>query len=185
VTRHKIGTPGAVDPTEDVGAERSYLRAKILGNENSLAQNHWFGVVGSTWWFYYTGESTDLVWTSFVEHSRQMLDAGHARPAFLSIAHRAAPPSAEQRRLLVEFLATERDRFGTLVGSALVIDSPLHLLALNAINWVVKKPFAEMVCGSPSAAATWLAEQGAILSELDLRQCLARAIPIEHLWRDW
>lgn len=167
---------------DESAAERNRARAKRLVSEQPNASNYWSGVVGSTWWFYFTGPSSDEVWGAYLAHSREMLDSGVARPALLCIAHRAEPPTVEHRRWLSDYLTEERARLRSLVGSALVMDSPLHLLALKAINWAVTKPFPEKVCGSPITAARWLAAQGATLNERLLLESLERCVPPEHMW---
>lgn len=161
--------------------DRNRARAKRLVTEGQAPQ-HWSGVVGSTWWFFFTGPSSDEVWGAYLAHARAMLDSNVERPALLCIAHRAAPPTAEHRRWVADFIAEEHARLRSLVGFALVMDSPLHVLALKAINWIVKKPFPEKVCGSPITAARWLAAQGAGLDERELLDSLGRVVPSEHMW---
>ncbi len=164
--------------------ERNRARAKWLGTGADRSQCFWSGIVGSTWWFYFTGPSSDEVWGAYLAHASAMLDRGLERPALLCIAHRADPPTAEHRRWIADYIHTEQARLRSLAGFALVMDSPLHVLALKAINWAVKKPFPEKVCGSPVTAARWLAAQGAALDERELLDSLARAVPPEHLWRE-
>lgn len=117
-------------------------------------------------------------------HSTAMLESGMQRPALLCIAHRADPPTAEHRRWIADYITDERVRLRSLVGFALVMDSPLHVLALKAINWMVKKPFPEKVCGSPITAARWLKARGAELGEHELLEDLTRSVPPEHMWLD-
>lgn len=167
---------------DESGGERNRSWAKWLANGADRAQCYWSGVVGSTWWFYLTGPSSDEVWGAYLAHSSAMLDSGMKRPALLCIAHRAEPPTAEHRRWIADYIAEEQARLRSLAGFALVMDSPLHVLALKAINWVVKKPFPEKVCGSPVTAARWLAAQGADLDEQELLDSLARTVPPEHMW---
>lgn len=168
----------------DESVELSRARAKRLATEEHEAPHHWSGVVGSAWWFYFTGPSSDEVWGAYLAHSRAMLDSGIERPALLCIAHRADPPTAEHRRWIADYITEEQTRLRKLVGFALVMDSPLHVLALKAINWVVKKPFPEKVCGSPITAARWLAARGADLNEHELLDNLAHSVPPEHMWLD-
>jgi hypothetical protein len=146
------------------------------------ARNYWCGTVGTTWWFYFTGPSTDDVWRAYVEHCRTMLEHATDRPALVCVCHHAESPSADQRRMLADFISAEAKRLSALVGFALVLDSPLHILALRAINWVVKKPFPETVCGSPSTAAMWLVERGATIDPHTLTRAFEAKVPREHLW---
>ena len=83
-----------------------------------------------------------------------------------------------------DYITAEQARLRSLLGFALVMDSPLHVLALKAINWVVKKPFPEKVCGSPITAARWLRAQGATLEERLLLESLRDSVPPEHMWLD-
>ena len=168
---------------DDGALDSSFSRAKWLTPQRE-AQRYWSGVIGSTWWFYFTGPSSDEVWCAYLAHSRAMLDSGVARPALLCIAHRADPPTAEHRRWITDYITAEHARLSSVVGFALVMDSPLHVLALKAVNWVVKKPYPEKVCGSPITAARWLAEQGADLDENALLASLTRTVPPEHMWID-
>lgn len=169
---------------DESGMDRDRARAKRLVTEEHQAPHHWSGVVGSTWWFFFTGPSSDEVWGAYLAHARAMLDGNMERPALLCIAHRAAPPTVEHRRWVADYIAEEHARLQSLVGCALVLDSPLHVLALKAINWMVKKPFPEKVCGSPITAARWLAAQGADLDERELLDSLRRAVPPQHMWRE-
>lgn len=162
--------------------DRNRARAKRLVNEERQAPQRWSGVVGSTWWFFFTGPASDEVWGAYLAHARAMLDSNIERPALLCIAHRAAPPTAEHRRWIADYITDEHARLRSLVGCALVMDSPLHVLALKAINWIVNKPFPEKVCGSPITAARWLVAQGADLDERKLLDDLGRAVPPEHMW---
>jgi len=164
--------------------EPKRAQAKWLGRSSDDARCHWSGVVGSTWWFYLTGPSSDEVWGAYLAHSTAMLESGMQRPALLCIAHRADPPTAEHRRWIADYITDERVRLRSLVGFALVMDSPLHVLALKAINWMVKKPFPEKVCGSPITAARWLKARGAELGEHELLEDLTRSVPPEHMWLD-
>lgn len=159
-------------------------RPKRLVSEERQAAGHWSGVVGSTWWFYFTGPSSDAVWGSYLAHSSAMLESGMECPALLCIAHRADPPTADHRRWIAEYITEEHARLRSLVGFALVMDSPLHVLALKAINWVVKKPFPEKVCGSPITAARWLRARGAVLDEQLFLASLTCSVPPEHMWLD-
>lgn len=144
-------------------------------------RNYWCGTAGSTWWFYFTGTSTDELWQAYVEHCRRMLESATVRPSLVCIAHRADSPTADQRKMIAEFIRSEAARLSSLVGFALVLDSPLHILALKAINWLVKKPFPETVCGSPSSAAIWLGERGAPIDIKTLALSLEENVPREHL----
>jgi hypothetical protein len=146
------------------------------------APNYWCGTVGTTWWFYFTGPSTDDVWAAYVEHCKAMLSHASERPALVCVCHHADSPTADQRRMLADFISAEAKRLSALVGFALVLDSPLHILALRAINWVVKKPFPETVCGSPSTAAQWLVERGASIDPHALASAFEAKVPREHLW---
>ncbi len=145
-------------------------------------RNYWSGTVGTTWWFYFTGPSTDDVWSAYVEHCKAMLEHAPERPALVCVCHHADSPTADQRRMLADFISAEAKRLSALVGFALVLDSPLHILALRAINWVVKKPFPETVCGSPSTAAMWLVERGATIDPRTLASAFEATVPREHLW---
>jgi hypothetical protein len=142
---------------------------------------YWCGTVASTWWFYFTGTSTDEVWKAYVSHCRAMLASDTPEPSLVCICHRADSPSPDQRRMLADFIKSESAGLGKLVGFALVLDSPLHIFALRAINWLVKKPFPETVCGSPSTAATWLEERGARIDAPTLRAALEARVPRKHL----
>jgi hypothetical protein len=168
---------------DESAMEANFGRAKWL-TPDPQNQHHWSGVVGSTWWFYFTGPSVDEVWSSYLVHSRAMLDSGVERPSLICIAHRADPPSVEHRRWISEYIKEDQVRLRSLRGFALVMDSPLHVMALKAINWVVKKPFPEKVCGSPITAVRWLEAQGAELDERALLNSVRRAVPPEHMWRD-
>lgn len=144
-------------------------------------KTYWSGSVSSTWWFYFTGQSTDEVWRAYVEHCTTMLKSQTPRPSLVCIAHRADSPTSGQRKMLADFIKSESDRLKSLVGFALVLDSPLHIFALRAINWLVKKPFPETVCGSPSTAAIWLEERGAAIDAETLRSALQERVPPQHL----
>jgi hypothetical protein len=144
-------------------------------------RNYWSGNTGSTWWFYFTGAATDELWHAYLEHCRAMLDSGTNRPALVCIAHRADSPSAPQRRAIADFIRAESARLSSLAGFVLVLDSPLHVLALRAINWLVRKPFPETVCGSLSSAAEWLAERGAPIDTETLVRSLEERVPRERL----
>lgn len=145
---------------------------------------HFTGVVSDLWWFYYTGESTHAVWTAYVEHCRRMLDSRTPHPSLVWIARRAEPPSAEHRDLIIDAIRQESTRLSALCGSVIVVDSPLHILALKSINWLVAKPFPETVCGSAEAAALWLQKRGARVDPESLVASLRRVIPEAYLPRD-
>ncbi len=151
------------------------------GEGGDERQNYWCGTVSSTWWFYFTGDSTDEVWQAYVEHCQAMLKSSTPHPSLVCIAHRADSPTPDQRRMLADFIKSESTRLSNLVGFALVLDSPLHIFALRAINWLVKKPFPETVCGSPSTAAHWLEERGASIDAETLRTALEQQVPRQHL----
>jgi len=138
--------------------------------------------VQSTWWFYFTGYSTNEIWYAYIEHCKAMLASEMQSPSLVCIAHRADSPSGDQRRLIGDFINSESERLGSLVGFALVLDSPLHILALKAINWLAKKPFPENVCGSPGTAASWLHDLGAPIDARALTQALEASVPPEHRW---
>lgn len=151
------------------------------GEGDGADRNYWCGTVQSTWWFYYSGHSTDDVWKAYVAHCKAMLESRMASPSLVCIVHRADSPSAEQRKMLADFISSEATRLSSLVGFALVLDSPLHILALRAINWIVKKPFPETVCGSMSSAAMWLVERGARIDPQTLATELQEHVPEQHL----
>lgn len=142
---------------------------------------YWCGTVGSTWWFYFTGDSTDELWGAYIDHCIRMLDSGMQRPSLVCIAHRADSPTSQQRRMIADFIRGEQARLSNLVGFALVLDSPLHILALRAINWLVKKPFPETVCGSPTSAVMWLLDRGAVIDAQEFALALAQHVPSEYL----
>jgi len=144
-------------------------------------RNYWTGSTGSTWWFYCTGPATTEVWTAYIAHCMAMLESGTPRPSLVCICHRAESPSAEHRRMMADFIKGESKRLSGLLGFALVLDSPLHILALRAINWIVKKPFPETVCGSPASAASWLAERGVRIDAATLFASLEAHVPREYL----
>jgi hypothetical protein len=147
------------------------------GSARERERNYFSGSVGSTWWFYVTGRSTDEVWNAYIAHCKAMLDSGVERPALICICHRADAPNAVQRRLIADFIKAEAARLGSLVGFALVLDSPLHIFALRAINWLVRKPFPETVCGSPRDAVLWLVGRGARVDILTLTEALEQQVP--------
>jgi hypothetical protein len=149
--------------------------------EREPKRHYWCGSVGTTWWFYFTGDSTDELWEAYIEHCRKMLESGMVRPSLVCIAHRADSPTSQQRRLIADFIRSEQVRLSGLAGFALVLDSPLHILALRAINWLVKKPFPETVCGSPSSAVIWLLDHGAAVDAQAFALSLAQHVPPEHL----
>jgi hypothetical protein len=151
------------------------------GVASERQKNYWSGTVRETWWFYFTGKSTDELWAAYVEHCKAMLKSGMARPSLICIAHRADSPTPEQRKMIADFIKSESKALSALVGFALVLDSPLHILALRAINWLVKKPFPETVCGSPSTAAVWLMERGAAIDAETLRAALEERVPRQYL----
>lgn len=151
------------------------------GDGGNRQRKYWCGTVSSTWWFYFTGDSTDELWSEYVEHCKRMLASGMAHPSLVCIAHRADSPSSQQRKMIADFIESESERLRSLVGFALVLDSPLHIFALRAINWLVKKPFPETVCGSPSTAAQWLEERGASIDPETLRTALEARVPAQHL----
>lgn len=146
------------------------------------ARQYWCGVVQNTWWFYFTGYSTDELWHAYIDHCRAMLESGAEHPSFVCIAHRADAPSGDQRRLLGDYINSEAERSGCVLGFALVLDSPLHILALKAINWFTKKPFPETVCGSTSAAVTWLEERGAPVDLQTFNDAIDAVVPPEYRW---
>lgn len=151
------------------------------GAESGRQDKYWCGTVSSTWWFYFTGDSTDEIWKAYVEHIVRMLESGTPHPSLVCIAHRADSPTPDQRKMIADFIKSESERLSSLVGFALVLDSPLHIFALRAINWLVKKPFSETVCGSPSTAALWLEERGASIDADALRTALQARVPPQHL----
>lgn len=146
------------------------------------SRTYWCGVVKNTWWFYFTGSSTNEIWYAYIEHCKAMLASGVQKPSLVCIAHRADSPSADQRRLIGDFINSELDRLESLIGFALVLDSPLHILALKAINWLAKKPFPENVCGSPGTAGAWLHQLGAGIDARTLSSALEAGVPPEHHW---
>lgn len=157
---------------------------EVIGSDrerDARQTNYWSGSVGSTWWFYFTGKSTDEVWKAYIEHCRAMLKSQTPQPSLVCIAHRADSPTSEQRKMLADFIKSESSALSSLVGFALVLDSPLHIFALRAINWLVKKPFPETVCGSPSTAAIWLEERGAAIDDATLRAALEERVPRQYL----
>ena len=181
---HTVISGRSIGELDESVTERNRARAKWLLTDEGRARSYWSGVVGSTWWFYFTGPACDEVWGAYLAHSRAMLDSDVERPALLCIARRADPPTAEHRRWIADYITEERARLRRLTGFALVMDSPLHVLALKAINWIVKKPFPEKVCGSPTTAARWLRAQGADLDERVLLGAVAEVVPSEHMWLD-
>lgn len=110
-----------------------------------------------------------------------MLRSQSPQPSLVCIAHRADTPSAAQRKMIADFIKSESAGLSSLVGFALVLDSPLHIFALRAVNWLVRKPFPETVCGSPSTAAQWLEERGAPIDPPTLRAALEERVPHQHL----
>lgn len=160
------------------------ISSDVVGSDRERGgqqSNYWSGTVSSTWWFYFTGKSTDEIWRAYIEHCRAMLRSETVRPSLVCIAHRADSPSSVQRKMMADFIEEESERLSSLVGFALVLDSPLHIFALRAINWLVKKPFPETVCGSPSTAASWLEERGAAIDAATLRAALEERVPRQHL----
>jgi hypothetical protein len=149
--------------------------------EDASRKRYWSGTVGSTWWFYFTGDSTDELWGAYIEHCLRMLESGMSKPSLVCIAHRADSPTSQQRRMIADFIRGEQARLSALVGFALVLDSPLHILALRAINWLVRKPFPETVCGSPTSAVMWLHDHGAAIDAQAFALSLAQHVPPEHL----
>jgi len=154
------------------------LEDRGLGGKRE--SSHWSGVVGATWWFYFTGRSTNEVWHAYLAHCRAMLESNVARPSLICICYRSEAPTADQRRLIADFIKAEAARLSSLVGFALVLDSPLHIFALRAINWLVRKPFPETVCGSPREAVLWLAGRGAQLDPPTLTDALEQQVPHKH-----
>jgi len=152
-----------------------------VGEGGDGKRNYWSGRAGSTWWFYCTGDATNEVWSAYVAHCAAMLESDTVNPSLVCICNRADSPTAEQRRMMADFIKAEAARLSSLVGFALVLDSPLHILALRAINWIVKKPFPETVCGSPSSAVAWLAQRGAAIDSQALMDSLEQQVPLEHL----
>ena len=173
------GGTSTSDP--DAGLEYDLPESRII-EVDRRACTYWYGVVESTWWFYFTGSSTNEVWEAYIEHCKTMLASGMQKPSLVCIAHHADSPSGDQRRLIGDFINSEAKRLGSLVGFALVLDSPLHILALKAINWLAKKPFPENVCGSPGTAAAWLHGLGAPIDARTLITALHATIPPEHHW---
>src|ERR1044072_4431632 len=84
-------------------------------------QNVWCGTVSSTWWFYFTGDSTDELWKAYVEHCTAMLTSGTPHPSLVCIAHRADTPTSEQRKMIADFIKSEAAPLSALVGFALVV----------------------------------------------------------------
>lgn len=167
------------DPYADVAND---LPESGVVHGEHRSRRYWCGVVQSTWWFYFTGSSTNEIWYAYIEHCRAMLASGMQKPSLVCIAHRADSPSGDQRRLIGDFINAEAERLEALVGFALVLDSPLHILALKAINWLAKKPFPENVCGSPGTAAAWLHELGASIDAHTLIKAIEASVPPEHHW---
>jgi hypothetical protein len=160
------------------------ISSDVVGSDRERDDNtltYWSGCVSSTWWFYFTGKSTDDIWRAYIEHCRAMLRSQAPRLSLVCIAHRADSPTAQQRKMMADFIEAESAALSALVGFALVLDSPLHIFALRAINWIVKKPFPETVCGSPSTAAIWLKERGADIDPVMLREALEARVPREYL----
>ena len=154
----------------------------VRSGSDDEPRSYWSGVVGSTWWFYLTGECTTEAWNAYMSHCRAMLDSGMEHPAMIYLAHRADAPAGDQRRLMGDFITAESQRLRALTGFVLVLDSPLQIMALKAINWLVKKPFPETVCGTPGAAAVWLRQRGAPIDPTTLMHALEKAVPREHMW---
>lgn len=151
--------------------------------EEPRAGGFWRGAQGSTWWFYFTGDCSDLTWDAYIEHCRNMLH-NCSNGALICIAHRADSPSGTQRKRLIAMLEAEAARLPTVRGFALVVDSPLQVFALKTINWVVKsKPFDEGVFGAPSAGARWLSERTNVPAQ-ELLSAIAHEVPQEYLWLD-
>lgn len=163
------------------GLANDLPQSGIVGAD-ARRRTYWYGVVTSTWWFYFTGASTNEIWSAYIEHCKSMLASRTERPSLVCIAHHADSPSGDQRRLIGDFINSEAERLGSLVGFALVLDSPLHILALKAINWLAKKPFPENVCGSPVSAATWLRKLGAPIDARTLLAAIETSVPSEHHW---
>jgi hypothetical protein len=160
------------------------ISSDVIGSDRERDESqsaYWSGCVSSTWWFYFTGKSTDEVWRAYIEHCRAMLRSQAPRMSLVCIAHRADSPTAQQRKMMADFIEAESAALSGLIGFALVLDSPLHIFALRAINWIVKKPFPETVCGSPSTAATWLNDRGAHIDAATLRAALEERVPRQHL----
>ncbi len=152
--------------------------------EHDPRGGYWRGRQGSTWWFYFTGDCGDSTWDAYLEHCRNMLDSGERDCALICIAHHADSPTGAQRRKVAEFIEQEAARLRSLRGFALVVDSPLQVLALKAINWVLKnKPFEEQVFGAPSAGARWLAQRTATTPE-EILHAIEVSVPRAHLWLD-
>ncbi len=151
------------------------------GTGRKLESAFWRGRVGDTWWFYVTGPSTDEVWNAYLAHCKAMLDSGVEAPSLICICHHAEPPSAVHRRVIADFIKAEAERLSALVGFALVLDSPLHIFALRAINWIVRKPFPETVCGSRRDAVLWLAGRGVRIEPPTLTESLEQQVPRRHL----
>ncbi len=160
----------------------SDLRDSGIVESGLRSRTYWCGVVQNTWWFYFTGASTNEIWYAYIDHCQAMLASGMQRPSLVCVAHHADSPSGDQRRLIGDFINSEAARLGALVGFALVLDSPLHILALKAINWLAKKPFPENVCGSPGTAAAWLRELGAPIDAHTLIAAIEAGVPPEHHW---
>jgi len=160
------------------------MSPEVLDNRDtgrSRETHYWRGRVGDTWWFYTTGPSTDEVWNAYLAHCKAMLDTGVERPSLICVCHRAEPPNAVQRRLIADFIKADAERLSSLVGFALVLDSPLHIFALRAINWVVRKPFPETVCGSRRDAVLWLAGRGVRIETPVLTESLEQQVPGRYL----
>jgi hypothetical protein len=169
-----VGTaPGCAGNAPPVGLKKS---------ADDEPNGYWSGVVGPTFWFYLTGECTNEAWGAYIAHCTAMLDSGIDRPAMIYLAHRAQPPTGDQRRQMGDFIAAESKRLRALTGFVLVLDSPLHIMALKAINWLVKKPFPETVCGTPGVAAAWLRQRGAPIDSTTLMRALEKTVPSEHMW---
>lgn len=182
-----IVSGGGASTSESHAHGASDLRESGIIESGSIesgprSRTYWYGVVENTWWFYFTGSSTNEIWYAYIEHCKAMLASGVARPSLVCIAHHADSPSGDQRRLIGDFINSESERLGSLVGFALVLNSPLHILALKAINWLAKKPFPENVCGSPGTAASWLSALGAPIDARALCTALAAGVPPEYHW---
>jgi len=173
------GGKSARDPSARFASD---LPASGIVEAGNRSRTYWCGVVANTWWFYFTGSSTNEIWYAYIDHCKAMLASGAERPSLVCIAHHADSPSGDQRRLIGDFINSEFQRLGSLVGFVLVLDSPLHILALKAINWLAKKPFPENVCGSPGTAASWLRDLGAPIDGQMLIGAIEAAVPPEHHW---
>ncbi|MCA9536880.1 MAG: STAS/SEC14 domain-containing protein [Myxococcales bacterium] len=134
------------------------------------------GTTGVCEWAFIHGTLDDVTMEQFVAHLRRMSERIEPGRVVLDITHDVGMPTAVQRRRIVEALQSS-PKLDLVAGHALVINSTLGRGLLTAINWIVRPPFEERVCATPTEALDWLATRNAAVDPSSVLTSLERAVP--------